>query len=204
MQQRINLYLKIERPKQDLLSARRIMSACIVLFVLLLLTAGVIAYTAKNKAERVVVLEQQQQQLQDSVNQLRATRDRLSDPGPVQGKIDQAKKQIQMKRTVLARLEQMPMTVQAGFSQYMSGLSNQHLEGLWFTMLEVYQGGEHIALGGQVRSPALVPQYLSMLGQEPAYAGQQFNVFRLSQPEKQPWLHDFEVRSQQQRQPSEQ
>jgi hypothetical protein len=195
VQQRINLYLKIERPERKLLDAQRMLLACVALFFLLMFGSGILWYSTLVKVDKVAQLQEQQQHLQLQVDQLLATRDKLSDPAPLQAKINQLNRQLAMKRAVYKALQKMPAPRQEGFSSYLSALARQHLDGLWFTVLEIQRGGSQVALTGKTREPKLVPHYLYMLGAESVFAGQQFDLFRISQPEKERWLHDFEIRS---------
>lgn len=196
MRQQINLYNKIERPQIDPLNAQLMLLSCVGFLVLMLLVSVFVNYGNSNKEREVASTSASLQSLQQQVDQLKSTRDKLSDPAPIQAKIDRVKVQLKMKQLVLVELKNMPESQQHGFSSYMAGLVNQHLDGLWFTGLEISDGGEHIALTGKTKKPELVPRYLRLLSEEKAYVGQQFNIFRISQPEKQRWVHNFEVRSE--------
>lgn len=196
MRQQINFYNKIEREEKELLNAQRMIFSGVGLLVLMLFVSALVAFENSKKEQQLMTAKNSMQDIQQQLSELKQLRDKLHNPAPFRAKINHLKHQLTMKRAVLAELENMPKSQQQGFSPYMSALVNQRLDGLWFTGLELSQGGAHIALIGKTKKPELVPRYLRMLSEEPAYAGQQFNVFRISQPEKQRWLHDFEVRSE--------
>lgn len=196
MRQQINFYNKIEREQKERLNAQLMLLSSAACLLLLLSISAFVAY-GNVKVEQKTNSEQSDLvNLQQQLVELKQTRDKINNPAPLQLKIDRLKQQLIMKRMVLTELDDMPKSQQQGFSPYMSALVNQRLDGLWFTGLELHKGGAYISLIGKTKKPALVPAYLRMLSEESAYAGQQFNVFRISQPEKQRWLHDFEVRSE--------
>ena len=196
MRQQINFYNKIERIEKERLNAQLMLLSSATFLLLMLSISVFIVYGNSVDEQHLSNAENNIQSLQQQLTELKQTRDKLHNPAPLQAKIKALNDQLTMKRAVLVKLESMPKSQQEGFSPYMSALVNQHLDGLWFTGLELRKGGANIALIGKAKKPAMVPAYLRMLSEEPAYAGKQFNVFRISQPEKQRWLHDFEVRSE--------
>lgn len=83
-----------------------------------------------------------------------------------------------------------------GFSGYLEGLARRHSEGLWFTRIELQQGGAWIGLQGQTARPEWVPQLIRNLGQEPVFSGTEFDIFNLTTgPAGR--VMSFEVRAEQ-------
>ena len=71
--------------------------------------------------------------------------------------------------------------------------ARQHIDGLWFTRISLRGGGDRLALAGKVREPEYLPQYLQKLAKEQVFAGQQFDVLRLTKAEQAGAALEFEV-----------
>lgn len=72
----------------------------------------------------------------------------------------------------------------AGYSEFFVALARQHISGVWLTGFDVAQNGESMMLQGRTRAPELVPQYIQRLSKERVFAGREFHVFSMGQPEE--------------------
>jgi hypothetical protein len=69
----------------------------------------------------------------------------------------------------------------AGFSRYLEGLARQSEEGLWLTRIELFNGGRSMGLEGLTSEPEYVPRLIKKLGNETAFTGTEFDIFKLHQ-----------------------
>lgn len=61
-----------------------------------------------------------------------------------------------------------------GFAPQLSGLADQHVQGLWLTRIRLRDGGEQVRLDGLAQEQTLLPRYLASLSGSPALQGRQF------------------------------
>jgi Tfp pilus assembly protein PilN len=82
------------------------------------------------------------------------------------------------------------------FSAFFGALARNRVDGLWFDTLGLSAGGAEMLLKGKTKEPALVPQLLQTLADEPAFSGRTFRKvsFRRQSAEGQGTV-DFELRS---------
>jgi Tfp pilus assembly protein PilN len=69
----------------------------------------------------------------------------------------------------------------AGFSRHLEGLARQSEEGLWLTRIELFKGGRSMGLEGLTSEPEYVPRLIKKLGNETAFTGAEFDIFKLQQ-----------------------
>jgi len=81
-----------------------------------------------------------------------------------------------------------------GFAGHLTGLSRQHIEGLWLTNFNIHQGGEKLNIQGSTYAPEHVPKYLMKLGNEASFRGVEFKTF-LMQRDHDTDRIDFDIRS---------
>lgn len=83
--------------------------------------------------------------------------------------------------TLQSRMEGNPR----GFSDYFEGLARQTETGLWFTRIDIKQGGRALNLSGETVQPELVPNLLQRLESEAAFNGKTFQVMKLKRGDSQ-------------------
>jgi hypothetical protein len=62
-----------------------------------------------------------------------------------------------------------------GLSVFLEGFARQHVEGTWLTQVRVRAGGRSIGLKGNSLIPDLVPAYIGRLSEEPVLRGTSFS-----------------------------
>lgn len=67
----------------------------------------------------------------------------------------------------------------ASFAGLLEGLARQDLEGIWLERIEFSLGGDAIAVEGRTLDPAIIPEYLTRLGNEDGYASRRFRTFQI-------------------------
>ena len=104
--------------------------------------------------------------------------------------------ELQNKALVLTVLSGKAFGNTKGFAEQLTGLSRQHIEGLWLTHLDIHAGGEKLNLQGSTFTPEQVPRYLQNLSKEPSFYGVEFKTF-LMERDKGSTRVDFDIRSTQ-------
>jgi len=194
--QHINLFNQIERHVEPMLSARRqaqllgvIAGVWVVAFMVLLFDQR----AQKNELDQV---RSQQAQTEQQLTAASAEIQRLMTDPTLANDVSALKEKVAFRKQVIARIGSMDPTTAQGFAGHLKGLARQSLSGLWFTRIDLSNGGQEMALVGKTRKPEYLPQYIQRLSEEMIFKGQQFRVFRLSTPEKSNGILDFEIRAQ--------
>jgi cell division protein FtsB len=192
--QHVNLYLQLEKKQAPVLSARQQLVIAVALVAAMLLIYGVLQLLGATAANQLQNLQQTQQTLTQNVNQLRARKQALENDQPLLRELARLDAEINFRRELLSTIGQDGAAQQQGFAPYLAGLGRQAVNGLWFTQIEIDDGGNAMALVGETRQAELLPQYLQKLSDEPVFAGQQFSVLKMSaEPETR--LLSFSVRA---------
>lgn len=104
--------------------------------------------------------------------------------------------ELQNKELVLTVLSGKAFGNTKGFAEQFTGLSRQHIDGLWLTQLDIHAGGEKLNLQGSTFTPEQVPRYLQNLSKEPSFYGVEFKTFLMERDKGSPRV-DFDIRSTQ-------
>lgn len=193
--QHINFCSQLEKPAAQILTARQqLLGLGILLGLVVLVWLGLWVNSSSIRGD-LEHLRQQQTGLAQQVELLRTQKQQLENNPALDQEIASLQKQLDFRRRLMARLGENESPQTAGFANHLSGLARQAFNGLWFTGLQLQQGGRQMALIGQTRKPEYVPQYLQKLSLEPVFAGQQFRVFRMSVNDDSPTQMRFEIRS---------
>jgi Tfp pilus assembly protein PilN len=80
-------------------------------------------------------------------------------------------------------------------ADYFAGLARGVPEGLWLESIEIQPISGDIALSGQTRDPALLPELIRSLGEQHAFSGAAFSVATLQRNADNPTALSFTLRS---------
>lgn len=193
--QHINFYSQLEQQPALLLSARQQLQAVIAIAAVLLLYAVYLWLMNAQLRSELITVQQQQQQVEAVVQDLRKEKNRQLKDKTIEQQVAALERDIGFRRYVLNNVA--PSGGKASnFSDHLQGLARQQIDGLWFTLIHLQQGGDQLALTGFSRRPEYLPRYLQKLSSEAVYAGHSFSVFRMSLPEPAAGnLLSFEVRA---------
>jgi len=198
MQQKINLYLKIDRQKSDRFSVNSVLLGVSALAVLLVFVCAGIGVSNRALAQQLAQRQAELESLKNDVNTSRDTLRQLSDVRELDEAIGRLERDAQMKRRVIGKLSAMPEESNGGFSGLLAALGQTLVSGMWFTAIRFDDGGENVALKGESRTPDLLPTYLQQLSEQPAFSGRRFSVLRMQQhqnAEKSTATLGFELQS---------
>ncbi|MEH6356173.1 MAG: PilN domain-containing protein [Marinobacter sp.] len=190
--QQVNLYIDELRPCREKLQAGAALSALALALVLVVVAAGVVRYQQFRLQAKVSALEQQSEQLQNSVEQLTNKVDARRPDPEIEVSLDRVTATLVRRQQLLGRVENLIATEATGFSVPLLALARQVPQGLWLTQIRLDALQGNVGLVGKAQSGQLVPMYLGKLGDEPAFAGKTFASFRLGREEGGRWI-EFQV-----------
>jgi Tfp pilus assembly protein PilN len=201
--QHLNFYSQLDRTVEPPFSARQQLWLVAAVVVVVVLVYILLLFTNHASDGQRASLQQQQQQMEVQLEQLRAKKTRLQQDEALSTEITVLRDEIKFRRQLLASIDPNSALLEKGFADHLEGLARQTIRGMWFTEIQLQQGGRQLALTGRARAPEYVPQFLQKLAVEPVFSGHQFRVFKLNVPEQQEhqYLLDFELRANEEDKP---
>ncbi len=195
MKYRLNLYAERFRPKRILLN-RWVLASSVGLFTLLSIVGGAgLSRVNYSLTEQHRLLSVQQMQLQTRMLELSKRVQARSENELLHEAIAEQTRDIASKRQMLNHLIDSPLLTEIRFSQFMQGLSNSHVQGLWLT--RVRADGNNLILDGSSLSEELVPQWIHRLSSQADFRGKTFSALELTRPQDSPMPHlDFHLSTQ--------
>ncbi len=183
MSQYINLYQPQFHKQSGPLSARRLVQACVLVFVGLLLVYAYTLWQLAPVKQDIARLQTQQaaatQQLVQQAQQFAPVKkDAL-----LAREIERLSKELASKKAILDLPSVEAFGNNQGFSPYLIGLARQRVEGMWLTGININAGGAELELFGSTLAPDLVPAFLQQLSKEPAFTGREFKTLSLERAE---------------------
>ncbi len=193
--QHLNLYSQLDRKSEPLFSGRQQTGIVTAVLVLMLVAYAWLSFSTGKLQVTSDQLEREQGRLEATLTELRERKARLERESTLDSELAMLKDEIQFIRSMLNNIDPGSTVLATGFAEHLQGLGRQHINGMWFTEIQLQQGGKQLALTGQTRKPEIVPRYIQNLGREPVFEGHQFRVFRMHVPETEKQLLEFELRA---------
>jgi hypothetical protein len=193
--QHLNLYSQVEQKVEPPFSARHQLVALAVLAAFMLLLYGWLSFDSRSLQKQYDELAQNQKIVSAELGQLEAKKIRLTNSSNVDEKISQLKANINFRRQLLSTVNTDSNIMESGFAAHLQGLARQHVEGMWFNEIHLQKSGKALSLSGKTLKPEYVPRYIQKLAQEEVFQGHRFRVFRMSMPEQEQHLLQFELRA---------
>lgn len=193
--QHLNLYSQIDRKIEPPFSARQqLRLASLALAVMLVIWLS-LAIAGGGMKDELAKLDSQRRAVAAQLAQAEETRQKLLNNPQLDAELERLKNEVNFRRRLLATIVPNGDPDHHGFAEHLSGLARQHIDGMWFTEIQLHQGGQQLALLGETRAPEYLPQYLQKLAHEPVFEGHRFRVLRLHTPKKNQRVHSFELRA---------
>ncbi len=193
IEQQINLYQEQFRITRLWLSARDMLM--LLLLVVLALAASGYWYQQQLNAEKKLhdryVLQQQQ-----ASQALQAERDKLEKllaNKQLEKQIFQTSDAISVRKRLISFVEDNGFGSGAGFSGYLSSLSEINAPDLWLNEISLSQ--QDIRLAGSALKATSIPQYFSQIQQRRLFSGRRFDVFEVNRSKARAWKVDFLIAS---------
>tara|TARA_Y100001947_G_scaffold138295_1_gene127815 strand:- start:3264 stop:3875 length:612 start_codon:yes stop_codon:yes gene_type:complete len=183
MKNRINFYSAEFAPRLDLLSLTSVLLAWgATLSVLLLIWAGVAWYGASKRTELAEV-QDQQQQLSASVNNLKTTLEQRKPDAGLTRTLEQRQQELANRELLVRELSQREQIKQQGFAGMLDSLAQKNSQDIWLDTIEVSEN--MMVLQGQLSTPQAMPKWLQRLGRTTAFSGRTFDSTRLYRDNEQ-------------------
>ena len=158
--------------------------------LILSLIYGLQAGRAKEQLEAVQAEQKQKMaQLENLQQQIQA---RKKDE-TLQMQVDALMLDISNRQKVMKVLGQQRFGNIDGFSEHISGLARQRIDGLWLTQIRISHGGETLGMKGGMLKAELLPRYLQRLSSEHIFTGKVFETLSMSRDEKRAGRMVFEL-----------
>ncbi len=183
MKQQINLYARQEVVKVPLSG----LSCLIIIVVSAVLLAGVYGYTwqqEQNMTADMAVLKKEESRLQQQYDKVRQQMVPQKVSPALEAELKRIDANIASKKRFQTVLGELHSDTRLQFSAILRGLSEQNIDGLWLTRIQYDTSERSVILEGSAEAPDRVPLYLKGLGQEPAYAGAQFDQLQMQETEQ--------------------
>lgn len=167
----------------------------LVLIVVVMSATGVaILIGNQSGADELRVLKARQQESSSQLEVVNARIVKLRNDSSLQGQIELLQEDIVFRRKLLESINPKKEPI-INFAEHLTGLARQHIDGMWFTTIQLQDGGRQLALYGRTTQAELLPRYLRSLQAEKIFLGHSFKVFRMKVPEDRVDLLDFELRA---------
>ena len=197
MRQEINLFDESLRPKRLAWSAKHLLQAAAVLLLCLFVREGIGVVRVWQLNRNVEIAKEQLELARVKLAETEKKYPRPQEDERLVQRIKQLEQERVQKQNILSALNEDKYENTRGFAEHLSGLSRQHLKGVWLTQIKIKAGGEEMGISGASLKPELVPKYLQGLSKEPSFIGKEFRTFQLSRTEpKNNWV-DFNLSTQQ-------
>ncbi|HNE15256.1 MAG TPA: hypothetical protein PLL39_04485 [Rhodocyclaceae bacterium] len=186
MSREINLYDASLRPVRDPYT----------LPALLLAAGAALALIVGGHLLARVQLDDARRAAVDSEARMSALRDRLVEDSraiaghvadtALQQRLDEREAELQRLRLADAQIREVLKDQQAPFAEVLRALARRDTDGIWLDSVEIGPGARLTRLQGQTTHEALIPDYLSRLGQEVPLAGLAFAQLAIDMPAEAP------------------
>jgi len=177
MKYRVNLYHPEFHPQLRLLTLHIVMGSWIFAALFCGLLYFYLAAEQQNITSKITKIERHKQQQEILVKELQSAVDNLKvDPKLLQ-QVEKNQQLMSLKKRVLNELAGQEQLKSSGYSNLMIDLASHHQSGLWLTHINL--NGISVVMEGAATDSALVPKWLSSLGQTDYFSGQEFADTRL-------------------------
>ncbi len=191
--QQINLYQSCLQKKETRLSSRQLLVAIAVVSGLMLGLSLVYALQVGRLEAELETANvghaAKMAKLETLQAQLKARRKNAQ----LQAEVGALTLEISNRQKVMKVLGEQRFGNIEGFTEHVSGLARQRLDGLWFTEVRISHGGQTLGLKGEALKAELLPRYLQRLSTEMIFAGKAFEMLSMSRNHERPGRMDFEL-----------
>ncbi len=193
MKQQINLFQpQFQRPR-EYLSGRGVVKGVAIFAGLLVLTVALDHWRLASMRSDLQHLEVERQGAVDGLERVRQQYPARAKSRLLEQELGRLETEIARRQKLLAAVGGKVLGSREGFSDHLSALARQHVEGIWLTGVSISRGGRGVALFGASLAPELVPVYLQRLAKERTFAGKAFSELELKRPTDDALSVDFSI-----------
>lgn len=190
MKQQINLFQNVLRPRHVTWSAKHLSVAMMITFSSLFALELFGFWQSWMLKQDLVTAETLLEERQIELKTVEAKYPRPQEDQRLVQRVIQLEEEVRNKQQILGLLTEDEHGNTRGFAEHLTGLSKQHVNGIWLTRLTIDKGGKQLDISGGSLKPELVPEFLQRLGSEASFAGKEFKTFVMSRAEsKDNWIN---------------
>ncbi len=191
--QQINLYQSCLQKKKTRLSSRQLLIAMALVSGLMLGLGLVYSLQVGELEAELETVSAVQAAKMAQIETLQAQLQARRKNARLQAEVDALMLEISNRQKVMKVLGEQRFGNIEGFTEHVSGLARQRLDGLWFTEVRISHGGQTLGLKGRTLKAELLPRYLQRLSTEMIFAGKAFETLSMSRNQDRPSRMDFEL-----------
>lgn len=195
MTQQINLYQSAVIVKSSALAARRLLLVVGVGIGLLLLGYGVTRWQLWRTENYLAGIKAQEQAVRERIVGLQQTYSTRKKSGTLARQVALLKAEKAARLPLLRLLVDHSPDQFPGFSEHLSGLAREDLNGVWLREIALADGGHSLVLQGSALRAELVPRYVQRLSRQASFSGLEFASLVMSRSEERKEAIDFVLRS---------
>jgi Tfp pilus assembly protein PilN len=173
----VNLYHPEFHPKLRLLTLSMVITSWVFAALFCSLLYFYVESKQQNFKSEISRIEQNKQQQQLLVKELQSAINNQKVDPELFKQVEKHQHVVNLKKRVLDKLSGQEKLKSQSFSKLMIDLANHHQSGLWLTHINL--NGMHVLMEGAATDSAIVPKWLSSLGQTDYFRGQEFADTRL-------------------------
>jgi Tfp pilus assembly protein PilN len=157
------------------------MKVCLITFFGLVATyVGLLVFQTYSSGH-LAELEKEQQKLSHELKTLISQFPNTSIDKNLQVNLEREKKLLAKKKRVVRFLRQDFIGARSSFTPLIEQLSQQKVNGIWLSKIEIFNRGNDIQLSGFAKTPEKVSHYITTLGLKNAYQGRAFKYINIMQ-----------------------
>lgn len=188
MTQQINLYQERFQPQAGI-SIGSILPRAGIAFISVLLALYAFTYWRQSETgEELRRLEATHALRFQYLEELQAQYRPKNKSAELEAEIRQVSNDIKEKRRVLGLVTGTSIGNDKGFSSYYESLARHRHKDIWFTDIQIGNGGTDLIFRGNTLRAEAVPVLLQSLAQEKDYQSKPFRTFNIRQADRKPWL----------------
>ncbi len=179
MNQQINLYQPMFRRQEKVFSATTMIQTVLLLIGLLAAVYFYGYYQIQPMEEQLRKTESGLVKLRSQVDNYRQSVEQQGKSRLLEDQVRRLEGGLEERQRVREILDAQQIGTGPGYSDILTAMARQHVEGTWLTAFEISAGGRALSMDGKTLSSGLVPRYLQRLGEEAVMTGIAFNSIEL-------------------------
>jgi len=191
VKQQINFYAKLEPLKPRPKALLGIAAVSVVILIGYFAAALYLYSSGQGLQAKLVVAQQQNKVLQRRIDAKKID-DQQLDLAPLEARLAELHFQKRRLHVLVKNLQDPAFNNMTGFSDAMTGLARQHVQGVAIEKFELIHRGRHFFMAGKVLRPTSLPIYIARLGSEAAFDSMAFETINITEKDGE---LDFEVSS---------
>jgi hypothetical protein len=191
MNQQINLYLHLPRPRKRFSAGLAIRWGLTAALICLLLIFVLQLRKNWGLHDQFRQLSQQEEQLKEALEQARKKIQALPSAAELDKEIQAVEKAISGDAQLLKEAEQLRQWQAEGFSGYLVHLGGKETSGLWLKRIVIGDGGGSLTLAGSALEPELIPRFIREMAEDQKFFSLKTAVLKVERSLEAPGRIDF-------------